>query len=90
MFRALHTQCYKDKLFDEEVYKLFVEIVGKATRPMMKTEVKDEADAFKVRIEELHRRGAEDDEASRAASQALHKRRDGMGWGVGVMALTPF
>lgn len=71
-------QCYKDKLYDEEVYKFFVEIVGKVTRPMTKTEVKEDAEEFKVRIEELHRRGAEDDEASRAASQALHPRRDGM------------
>ena len=63
-------KCYKDRVFDAEVYDYFVSICKQMKKAVLKSsqELRDQVDEWEKRIEVLHSAQAEDADASKRAS----------------------
>jgi condensin complex subunit 1 len=67
-------KCFKDALFDEEVFKSFASIATKA-KSFMKPETKQQLDEFEAKLKEENQKGLENYKANTKAKRATARRQ---------------
>jgi len=65
-------QCYQDTLGDEQVYNSFIEIMTKAKK-FSTNDMKEAVAELEAKLEEIHNKGQEDDEANAKAEKASRR-----------------